>query len=202
MISNASANFTARLNLYLRILTSEVTLRDLDLFLFRLVTRSCLSFLTILFVEFFFSFLFAFTITWLVDLNEHFSGLSHEVGVVCIDDLVVLRSETWHLFEIKVSAERPVEGLDREFEHVAIPDGDCDVVVVLQAVNFSPELQLFAFVLRLQGVQSHLNLHSKQPFSPSDIMLASELTSVVVYDLPLVEIERNAIMLEVLDFFA
>ena len=88
------------------------------------------------------------------------SGSSLEVRSVRVDQLVVLLSQVWHLTEDELSGKRPKEGLHRELAHVSELEAHSDIVVVLDSFNLTPEDKLLSLNSGLQGVQSHLDLHT------------------------------------------
>ena len=87
----------------------------------------------------------------------------------------MLLSHVWHFSENELAREGPEEGLDGELVHVAELKAHGDIVIVLDALDLAPELELLRLNSRLEGVESHLNLH------------------------PLVQIESGAVVTEVLN---
>lgn len=145
------------------LLTCEITGWDLDLFLFSLVAVGSCSLLFAFIAFLFFSFgkclnsLLTFTACF--DLNNQTAGLSSKEGGIRVDLLVVLSVQAGHLIEDEVRAQCPEEVFDWELVHAHKTKTHCDVVVVFQTSNLSPEDELIALDLSVQLTQPHLELH-------------------------------------------
>ena len=72
----------------------------------------------------------------------------------------MLLGHVWHLPEDELSGERPKERLHWELVHVAQLQAHRDVVVVLDPLDFSPELELLGFDSALKSVKGHVDLHA------------------------------------------
>ena len=142
-------------NLNLFLLAAVVVVFDLLLFTFFLFLISRL-----------FGFgLFLFLFTFL--LVEGRLGISREESLARVNELVLFGhglSETGHRVELEIgrAAQSPVKLLGGELVLALECNGECDVVVGVQARNLAPEAHLIRVDAPTQLAQCHLELHSKQ----------------------------------------
>ena len=92
-----------------------------------------------------------FSLSWLLELSL---WLSKEVTLISVNMLLVLIIQIWHLLEEEVVAECPVELLHWELETVLISDGNCNIVVVLDACNKKLQIAMWYLPVTLPQKRS------------------------------------------------
>jgi len=113
-------------------LTSKVSLWYLNLFLLCIIAIFRLFFFFIIVIIIGLCVAFTFlTFASCFDLEDNARWLTLEISVIFVDVLVILAVEAWHFFELKVSAQGPVESLVRELVVINELEAHGDVVVVL-----------------------------------------------------------------------